>query len=145
LVSLNLIEKEKEMLKVAKAFVTPYGKGGKMVAFVDVIFGLTEGGDGVMTVRGFKIFKDDDGKFNVALPSRKDDKDPNKYYPIISIDREKKDGQEFYDHLNDTVVRAYHAKVNGAPGKPTSPKPTMQKSQAASTKSDSLDDADLLF
>lgn len=131
------------MLKVAKMFVNPYDKGGKMVAFADVMFSLTEGGDGVMTVRGCKIFRDDNGSFNLALPSRKDEKDPSKYYPVISVDREKKDGQEFISYLNEEATKAYNAKVRSGGGdkpKKTNPKPTN-----TNTKADSLDDADLLF
>jgi DNA-binding cell septation regulator SpoVG len=113
------LERGKEMLKVAKMNVYPYDKGGKMVAFLDVTFSLLEGGDGVLVVRGCKIFRSDDGGYNVALPSRKDEKDPNKYYPIISIDKEKAEGQELISYLNQEATKAYNARVrNGGTKKP---------------------------
>lgn len=128
------------MLKVAKMFVNPYSKGGKMVAFVDAIFKLTDDGDGVMKISGCKIFKGDDGKLSFALPSRKDEKDPTKWYPIISIDKEKKDGQELIAYLNEEATKAYNAKMKG--GGDSKPKANAPKQEA---KNESLDDADLVF
>jgi hypothetical protein len=128
------------MLKVAKMFVNPYSKGGKMVAFADVIFSLTDGGDGVLKVSGCKIFKGDDGQLSLALPSRKDEKDATKWYPVMSIDKEKKDGQEMIAYLNAEATKAYNAKLKG--GGDSKPKSNAPKSEF---NNNTLDDADLIF
>ncbi len=131
------------MLQVAKMSVWPYDKGGKMVAFADIYFSLLDGGDGVLIVRGCKIFKADDGGYNIALPTRKDDKD-NKYYPVVSIDKDKKEGLEFLTYLNQEATKAYNSKVrNGGNQKPK--QQAQKQAPVSNNKSSDILDADLLF
>ena len=98
-------------MRVAKVFANKY-ESGKLLGFADIIFSLTDGGNGCLTIRGFKIFKNEKGSgIQVGLPSKKDDK--GEYRPLVSMDFENEDGKAFMNHLTEEVVKAY----NSAPAK----------------------------
>jgi len=98
-------------MRVAKVFAKRY-ESGKLLGFADIIFSLADGGNGCMTIRGFKIFKNEKGGgIQVGLPSKQDDK--GEYRPLVSMDFENEDAKAFMNHLTDEVAKAY----NNAPAR----------------------------
>jgi len=93
-------------MKVAKVWLNKY-ESGKLLGFADITFSLTDGGDGCFTVRGWKIFKDDNGGITVATPSKKDEKD-GKYYPLVQILDENTDGQALLAHVKEAVAMKFN-------------------------------------
>jgi hypothetical protein len=120
------------MLKITKIFARKY-ESGKLAGFADIQFALSEDGPGCLTIKGFKLFRNDDGEIWVALPSNKDEKDPTKYFPTVIVDKEKEDGKKFLAYLNTKAQEAY-AQLG-------------KKSAKADSKKDSstIADADLMF
>jgi len=99
-------------MKVAKVFVNKYNKG-KLLGFCDIIFALNEGGNGCLTIRGFKIFKDDNGNgIQVATPSKKEDN--GQYYPLVKLDFDNQDAKDFMNHIKDEVTKAYNGAGDSA-------------------------------
>jgi len=99
-------------MQVSKVWINPYEKG-KLLGFADVKFKLSNNGQGCMTWRGFKLFKDDGGEIQLGLPSREVMKDGKKeYFPVINLDKENKDCQELLSHITSEVVKAYEEKLN---------------------------------
>lgn len=93
-------------MRVAKVFPPKKLSSGKMLGFVDIIFSLVDGGDGCLTIRGFKIFKGNNGGIQVGLPSRKEG---NEYFPLISMDFDKSEAKAFMDHVCEEVAKVYNA------------------------------------
>jgi DNA-binding cell septation regulator SpoVG len=95
-------------MRVAKVFPKKYEKGA-LLGFADIIFSLTSGGNGCLTVRGFKIFRGKDGGgIQVGLPAKKEEN--GEWYPVISADTENnEDARAFLDHVTEEVARAYNA------------------------------------
>jgi len=93
-------------MRVAKVFANAF-ESGKLLGFADIIFSLTDGGNGCMTIRGYKIFKGNNGGIQVGLPSKKDDK--GEYRPLVSMDFENEDAKAFMDHVTEEVAKAYAA------------------------------------
>jgi len=104
-------------MRVAKVFQPKKLNSGKMLGFVDISFSLTDGGNGCLTIRGFKIFKGKDGGIQVGLPSRKEG---NEYYPLVSMDFENEDAKAFMNHVTEEVARAYNAAPSQGPTENTS-------------------------
>ena len=102
-------------MQVSKVWVNPYEKG-KLLGFADVKFALKNGGQGCMTWRGFKLFKDDSGEIQLGLPTREVMKDGKKeYFPVINLDKDNADCEELMSHITAEVVKAYQAKLNEGP------------------------------
>ena len=100
-------------MRVAKVFPPKrLNNSGKLLGFTDIMFSLTDGGNGCLTIRGFKIFRGDNGMIQVGLPSRKDG---TEYYPLVQMDFENEDAKAFMNHVVEEVARAY----NSSPEKTT--------------------------
>jgi len=106
---LTLLESQKiprgEKMRVEKVWINKF-KSGKLLGFADIMFSLRDDGNGIFTIKGFKIFRDDDGNgVQVALPSKKEEN--GKYYPLVSVNIEDPDGVAFMDHIKEKVAIAY--------------------------------------
>jgi DNA-binding cell septation regulator SpoVG len=75
---------------------------GKLVGFANILFGLG-GEDGCVRIDGFKVFKNDNGGYQVATPSRQDKN--GEYYPLVKIDVEKEEGKALLDSIQAAVVK----------------------------------------
>ena len=93
-------------MRVAKVFPPKKVTSGKLLGFTDIVFSLVDDGDGCMTIRGWKIFKGNNGAIQVGLPSRKDG---NEYFPLISMDFDKPEAKAFMDHVSEEVAKVYNA------------------------------------
>ncbi len=93
-------------MRVAKVFPPKRLNSGKLLGFTDIMFSLSDNGNGCMTIRGFKIFKGQNGGVQVGLPSRKDGEE---YYPLVSMDFDNKDAKAFMDHVTEEVAKVYNA------------------------------------
>jgi DNA-binding cell septation regulator SpoVG len=96
-------------MQVSKVFVTKRQGNSKLTAFADIAFKMSDKGMGCVTIRGFRVFKNDDGSLSVAFPTRQGEKDGNKeWYPVISIDKENTDATGWLDAITDAVVTEYN-------------------------------------
>ena len=112
-------------MRVAKVFPNKY-ESGNLLGFADIIFSLSDGGNGCMTIKGFKIFKNQNGSgIQVGLPSKPSEV-KGEYRPLVKLDFDNEDAKAFMDHVTEEVAKAYY----NAP-------PKDQKKQDAS-KSDSV-------
>jgi DNA-binding cell septation regulator SpoVG len=115
-----LLKKEKRM-RVAKVFPKPHEKG-QLLGFADIIFSLTSGGNGCLTIRGFKVFKGKDGSgIQVGLPSKKETN--GEWYPIMSADQENEDAKAFLNHVTDQVARVFNNAKKAAPAQESNSSP----------------------
>ena len=127
-------------MRAVKVFVNRH-KSGKLLGFADVIFALSDGGNGCITIKGFKIFKgQDDIGLQVGLPSRKDDK--GEYHPLVWMDFDNEDAKVFMNHITDVITREYHNPTNTR-------KPQVQaqptQSQPQNQPVNSINDEDIPF
>jgi len=122
-------------MEVKKVFVRKLGTG-KMLAFADVVFGLTSKSKGGITIKGFRLFDGDKGLW-VSPPSQKNEKD-NQWYPTFVVDKEDEEAQTFMKHIQDEIISAYK---NEGKRKSESAKTTGKPAKAAS-KPDFEDDSD---
>ena len=90
---------------------------GKVKAFVNVLFSLTEDGDAVLTINGCKLIEGSKGLF-VAMPSQPYEKDgEKKWSDIVFLDtRENEDARELQKSINEVVIAEWN-KVNGGNNK----------------------------
>lgn len=94
-------------MRVEKVWVNKF-QSGKLLGFADILFSLREGGNGILNIKGFKIFRDDNGSgLQVALPSKKDDK--GGYLPLLTLAKDDPDSVAFMDHLKEKVSIAYNS------------------------------------
>ena len=83
----------------------PFNKG-KRLGFANIGFSLRDGGDAVVFVNGFTVFRDDqDGGISVAMPATKEkDKDGNdKYWPVIFPKKENAEAEAWVRHITEAV------------------------------------------
>jgi len=99
-------------MRVAKVFINKFSSG-KMRGFANVRFSLTDGGDGCVTISGFKVFEGQDGLW-VAAPSRKDDKS-GEWKPLVDFYMKDADAEAFKKHIDEEVIRAYLNKDDSQP------------------------------
>jgi len=101
-------------MKVAKVFPPTKYESGKLVGFCDIMFNLTDDGNGCLTMKGFKIFKDDkNGGVSVAMPSTKNVKD-GEWYPTVKLDVENQDAKDLLDNIQSAVNVAWGNLTNQA-------------------------------
>ena len=82
------------MLYVDKARAWPLNKPGKLLGFADVTFSLVDGGPGVLTIKGFRIFKDDKNNgVSVALPSQFNQQ-KGEWYKTVLVDYENPEAKD---------------------------------------------------
>lgn len=122
-------------MKVKKVFVRKLG-AGKMLAFADVVFGLTKESKGGITIKGFRLFDGEKGLW-VSPPSQKNEKD-NQWYPTFVVDKEDEEAQAFMKHIQDEIITAYN---NDGKRKSETTKATAKPSKGAS-KASFEDDSD---
>lgn len=108
------------MLKVTNVWPKKY-VSGKLLGFADVQFSLDGSEDGAhMVWKGLKMFQGD-GRIEVALPSKRDDKgatDDNNniiWRDIIYLPKldENPAGKEFLEHVRAAVEHAYNGIASG--------------------------------
>lgn len=90
---------------------------GKMLAFADCTF------DGVLTIKGWKLFKGRDGReFDLGPPSERDksgaknDDGSDKYWPFVYFAKDSEASRQLFGHIRDSIVEAYSD--NGTPHPP---------------------------
>lgn len=106
-------------MRVAKVWINKF-QSGKLLGFADVLFSVREGGNGVLNIKGFKIFRDDDsGGIQIALPSRKDDK--GEYRPLVHLNKEDPDATELMNHIKEKISVAYQNTGDKPMGQKTPP------------------------
>ena len=103
-------------MRVAKVFPPKKLNSGKLLGFVDILFALSDGGDGCMTIRGWKIFKGDNGRIQVGPPATKNGND---YFPVMNFNFEKEDAKALMNHITEEVAKTYN---NSDSSEPTSKK-----------------------
>jgi DNA-binding cell septation regulator SpoVG len=111
-------------MQVKKVFIRKIS-AGKMVAFADIVFGLTKTSAGGITIKGFRLFNGDKGLW-LNTPAQKNDKD-GEWYPTIIFKKEDEEAQAFFAMIQEEVIAAYNGaektKKNDAPKKPSKTAP----------------------
>jgi hypothetical protein len=105
------LEEEKKM-KVNKVFFHGY-KSGKMLGFADIQFSIFDGDEGLITIKGWKVFQNDDGISVQAPATKKDGKTGPEYFPTIMFSKDSV-ADEFVNEINIRVAKA----VDRASSKP---------------------------
>jgi len=93
-------------MKVVNVNVWPRDNSGKLKAYVDIIFAVKEGGNGCLTIKGWKLFQKEDGDYFVSNPQ---EKIKDEWKDRIFINFKDDDGAALKDHITEEVVKAYIA------------------------------------
>lgn len=104
-------------MRVAHVFGRTMEDKGSLLMFADVMFG-DNGGNGLMTVRGFKLMKGQDGSLWVAEPSEKAAN--GEWYPKVSYAKDKEknlteEAQELRNNIKNALIAEYEKQTEGTP------------------------------
>jgi hypothetical protein len=91
-------------MKVKNVFFHGY-KSGKMLGFADIQFSIYDGDEGLVTIKGWKVFENDDGIGVQAPATKKDGKAGPEYFPTIVFTKDSVSE----DFLNEIKIRVQKA------------------------------------
>jgi hypothetical protein len=114
---------------------------GKMLGFADVQFALYDGDEGLMTIKGWKVFRGDNGDVSVQPPAtKKDGESGPQYFPTIFFSKDSV-AEEFVKEIKVRVELAMNRKSDRPKKSASTQKEPLKKSQSY-IKDEDEDDSD---
>jgi hypothetical protein len=99
-------------MKVKRVYFHGY-KSGKMLGFADIQFSIYDGDDGLITIKGWKVFQSDDGVSVMPPATKKDGQSGPEYFPTIIFSKDAV-SEEFTREIRGRVERAMEREAEKA-------------------------------